>query len=65
MKQEKAEIWSALVEELIADEPRLAVIKNCMKQVGLEPCDDLVDCMEKAWSALEPRFKKLEVPNEL
>ncbi len=65
MKQDKAEIWSVLVEELIAVEPRLSVIKNCMKQVGLEPGSDLVNCMEIAWRALEPRFKKLEVTNEL
>ena len=63
-KIDKVELWSALVEELIASEPRLAVIRARMKQVGLVPGNDLVDCMERAWSALEPRFKKLEVSNE-
>jgi hypothetical protein len=61
----KPEIWAALVEELLSSEPRLAVIKARMRDAGLEPCNDLVDCMERAWKALEPRVKKKEVPNEL
>lgn len=61
----KPEVWAALVEELLSSEPRLTVIKDCMKAVGLEPCNDLVVCMERAWQALEPRLKNKEVLHEL
>lgn len=52
--------FTDLIEELLADNPRLSVVQTQMKQVGLKPGKDLVLCMEKTLEALE--VKKLKKP---
>ncbi len=54
-----------LVEELLSDKPRLAVVQSRMKLAGLKPGRDLLRCLETTMTALEARKSRLKKQNKV
>lgn len=57
MKQ-KTEKWNAVVEEMLESQPRLEVVQMHLRDLGLQPADNLLACMEQVFNRLEPKTKE-------
>lgn len=55
---QKSGKWNAVVEEMLASKPRLNVVQTQMRDLGLKPASNLLECMEQVLERLEPKVKE-------